>query len=109
MAAWAQRGVIRRELEGNTLRERLKTAEQAIEKAVIEKEILLELRSIINEELRPSYTVLTISTAPGLAEVLARRTRSLQNPKASFTAYSPTCLMVVLALQDLEVLAIRSC
>ena len=42
MAAWAQRGVIRRELEGNTLRERLKTAEQAIEKAVIEKEILLE-------------------------------------------------------------------
>jgi Cdc6-like AAA superfamily ATPase len=60
---------IQRELESNALAERLKTAEQEVERAVIERGILQDLRSIINT-YRPSYdTSLTISSAPGLAEV----------------------------------------
>jgi len=60
---------LQRELKSNALAERLKIAEQEVERAVIEKGILQELRSIINAH-RPSYdTSLTISSAPGLAEV----------------------------------------
>jgi membrane protein implicated in regulation of membrane protease activity len=61
---------IRRQLESNALGDRLRTAEQEVEKAVIEKRILSELRLIIADDLEPSYeTTLTISDAPGLAEV----------------------------------------
>lgn len=67
---------VQRELESNALGERLEIAEQAVEKAAIEKGILPELRSIVNNYL-PSYnTSLTIpvasnltEVAPGLAEV----------------------------------------
>jgi len=64
-----QERLLRLQQEINELKEELITAEQAVERAVIEKGILPELRSTINERL-PSYdTALKISTAPGLAEV----------------------------------------
>jgi hypothetical protein len=62
---------IRRRLqqEIKELEEELNTVEQRLERTVIERVIVPELRSIINRRL-PSYTTsLTISTAPGLAEV----------------------------------------
>jgi len=61
---------IHRQLESNALGERLKTAEQEAEKAIIEKGILSDLREIIDADLEPSYeTRLTISEPPqGLAE-----------------------------------------
>jgi flagellar biosynthesis GTPase FlhF len=61
---------IQRELQSQAHEERLKTAEQAVEEAAIEKGILSELRLIIDNDLKPSYeTNLRISSAPGLAEV----------------------------------------
>jgi hypothetical protein len=61
---------IQRELQSKAHEERLKTAEQTVEEAVIEKGILSELRLIIDNDLKPSYeTNLQISSAPGLAEV----------------------------------------
>jgi hypothetical protein len=60
---------IQRQLESNELGERLKTAEQEADQAIIEK-FLADLRSIVNNDLKPSYeTRLTISDPPqGLAE-----------------------------------------
>jgi len=60
---------IQSERESNTLREQLETVEQDVKRAVIEGGILRELRDIIGA-YRPSYnTTLTITSAPGLAEV----------------------------------------
>jgi len=58
-----------RELEIDELGERLVAAEQEVEKAVIERGILPELRLIINNYLTSYDMVLPISGAPGLAEV----------------------------------------
>ena len=60
---------VQRQLESNALGERLKTAEQEADQAIIEK-FLADLRSIVNNDLKPSYeTRLTISDPPqGLAE-----------------------------------------
>jgi hypothetical protein len=59
----------RKELKMVELEERIRSAEQTVEKAVFEKGILPELRSLINVLLTPPYdTSLTPLMAPGLAE-----------------------------------------
>lgn len=59
----------RKELEMVELEERIRSAEQTVEKAVFENGILPELRSLLNVLLTPSYdTSLTPLMAPGLAE-----------------------------------------
>jgi Cdc6-like AAA superfamily ATPase len=71
-----------REQEISTLRGRLRSAEQAVKKSVIEKGMLPELRSIINSQLEPSYdTALPVRDAPGLSEVFNPEYEIATEPK----------------------------
>jgi regulator of sigma D len=59
---------IQLELQNNALRERLKIAEQTVEKTVIDNGIIPELRSIVNKHLTSYETSLAISSTRGLAQ-----------------------------------------
>ncbi|MGB8217773.1 MAG: hypothetical protein WCE94_10780 [Candidatus Methanoperedens sp.] len=66
------------------LKKRNELAKQSVEKAVLEKGILPELRLIINKQLAPSYdTILTPLMSPGLAEFFDPEYEIPTEPKAN--------------------------